>query len=57
MNRVRRRQDLNIPPGWEEVKDVILQLNDEMRIAEQTSDGGKSSQEHLWAVMRANWKR
>jgi bud site selection protein 31 len=57
MNRVRRRQDLKIPPGWEEVKDMILQLNDEMRIAEQADDTGKSSQEQLWAVMRANWKR
>ncbi|OHT02488.1 G10 protein [Tritrichomonas foetus] len=57
MNRVRRRKEIQPPPGWDDVKDLILSLNEDMRIAEATNNDANSSQEQLWTVLRCNWKR
>lgn len=57
MSRIRRKSDLRPPPGWEKVKNLILSLNEEMKVAEATNVDANSSQEQLWAVMRCNWQR
>lgn len=57
MSRIRRRSDLKPPPGWEEVKTMVLDLNNKMREAEMANNDARSSQEQLWRVMRCNWLR
>ena len=57
MNRIRRRKDIQPPSEWEKVKDMVLSLNEDMRIAESTNNDANSSLEQLWAIHRCNWKR
>lgn len=57
MNRIRRRCDIKPPPGWDDIKDMVLSLNEDMRVAESTNNDANSSQEQLWTVLRCNWKR
>ena len=57
MNRVRRRNQLSPPPGWDSVKDIVLKLNEEMRWAENSDDTSIPTQEQIWKVMQLNWKR
>ncbi|KAH0788161.1 bud site selection protein 31 [Histomonas meleagridis] len=57
MSRIRRRRELAPPQGWDEVKDMVMELNEQMRNAENSEDTAASTQEQIWAVMRLNWKR
>ena len=57
MSRVRKRNNLAPPAGWDEIKDQILDLNGIMRRAETNCSESGDSKEQIWGVMRANWKR
>ena len=57
MDRVRCRNKLRPPEGWDKIKDMVLDLNQQMRMAEVSNVISASPQEQLWAVMRCNWQR
>lgn len=56
-NRVRRRNQIQPPDGWEKVRDMVLDLNQKMRDVESTDNTEGSTKSQIWEVMRANWKR
>ena len=55
--RIRCRNKLKPPAGWDEIKQMILELNQQMKIAESTSQFNTNTKEKLWRVMQCNWKR
>ena len=56
-SRIRCRKKLKPPKGWEEIKDKILELNQQMKVAESTQQYNVNTQEKIWKVMQCNWKR
>ena len=57
MERVRCRNKIKPPEGWEEISELILDLNKKMREIENLKNDSKYSQEQIWEVMKLNWKR